>query len=75
MCDELGARERNLFVVKRSRTAQFLAAVARCSERKAYEVGSFDGDGNELALYQIQPSPASSGVVSSAAGVVQEQSR
>jgi 4-amino-4-deoxy-L-arabinose transferase len=58
LCDELGVRERNLFVVKRSRTVPFLAAVARCSERQAYEVGSFDGDGNELVLYQIRPAGA-----------------
>jgi 4-amino-4-deoxy-L-arabinose transferase len=58
LCHELGARERNLFVVKRSRTAPFVAAVARCSERTALEVGSFEGDGNELVLYLIRPAGA-----------------
>jgi 4-amino-4-deoxy-L-arabinose transferase-like glycosyltransferase len=58
LCQELGARQRNLFVVKRSRTAPFLAVVARCTERTAREVGSFEGDGNELALYLIQPAGA-----------------
>jgi 4-amino-4-deoxy-L-arabinose transferase len=55
LCEELGTRERNLFVVKRRRTAPFLAAVARCSERTASEVGRFEADGNELALYLILP--------------------
>jgi 4-amino-4-deoxy-L-arabinose transferase-like glycosyltransferase len=58
LCEELGTRERNLFAVKRSRTAPFLAAVARCSERTVSEVGRFEGDGNELALYLIQPAGA-----------------
>jgi 4-amino-4-deoxy-L-arabinose transferase len=75
LCQELGARERNLFVVKRSRTAPFLGAVARCSERTAYEVGSFEGDGNELVLYQFRPSSAPGGVVSGAADGLQEQSQ
>jgi 4-amino-4-deoxy-L-arabinose transferase len=73
LCDELGARERNLFVVKRSRAAPFLATVARCSERTAREVGSFEGDGNELVLYQIRPGPASSGVVSIASDGLEER--
>jgi 4-amino-4-deoxy-L-arabinose transferase len=58
LCHELGTRERNLFVVKRSRAAPFLATVGHCSERTVHEVGSFHGDGNELVLYQVRPAAA-----------------
>jgi hypothetical protein len=54
LCDELAERERNIFVVKRSRSEPFLTAVARCSGLGAIEVGGFFADDNELAIYSIR---------------------
>jgi len=58
LCSELAAREKNLFAVKRSRAAKLLAAVARCSERAASEVGTFHADGNEIVLFATRPRTA-----------------
>jgi 4-amino-4-deoxy-L-arabinose transferase-like glycosyltransferase len=55
LCDELAARERNLFVVKRSRSEPFLGTVARCSGFRAVEVGRFEADDNELVLFAVRP--------------------
>jgi len=55
LCDELAARERDLFVVKRARSGPFLAAVARCGGLATVEVGGFEADDNELALYMVRP--------------------
>jgi 4-amino-4-deoxy-L-arabinose transferase len=54
LCDELAERERNIFVVKRSRSESFLAAVASCGGLAAVEVGEFFADDNELAIYSVR---------------------
>lgn len=58
LCSELAARERNLFVVKRERSEPFLAGAGRCSGFAAVEVGGFDADDDELALFVVRPAPA-----------------
>jgi 4-amino-4-deoxy-L-arabinose transferase-like glycosyltransferase len=55
LCDELAARERNLFIAKRSRSEPFLATVARCSGFEAVEVGRFEADDNELVMFAVRP--------------------
>jgi len=57
LCSELAARERTLFTVKRSRAGLFLEAAARCTDLVAVEVGAFEADDNELALYQMRAAP------------------
>ncbi len=51
LCDELAARERNLFIMKRSRTEPFLATMARCGGLAAIEVGHFEADDNQFVIY------------------------
>jgi 4-amino-4-deoxy-L-arabinose transferase len=55
LCSELAARERTLFAVKRSRTSHFLDGTGRCTDLVAIEVGAFEADDNEIALYQMEP--------------------
>jgi 4-amino-4-deoxy-L-arabinose transferase-like glycosyltransferase len=55
LCSELGTREKNVFAVKRSRSARFLAAVGRCSELTPVEVARFQADDNEIVLYTVRP--------------------
>jgi hypothetical protein len=51
LCEELAARERNLFIMKRSRAEPFLATMARCGGLAAIEVGQFQADDNEFLIY------------------------
>jgi hypothetical protein len=41
--------------VKRSRTSHFLDGTGRCTDLVAIEVGAFEADDNEIALYQMEP--------------------
>ncbi len=55
LCHELSVREKSLFAVKRKGSERFVEISKRCTELAAVEVGSFDADDNEIALYQMQP--------------------
>jgi len=55
LCGELGEREQNVYALKRAREAQFTAAVAACGPYQARQIGSFHGDGHEIALFDVRP--------------------
>jgi len=55
LCDELGAGERNVYALKESRDAKFLAAASRCTELRAEKLGVFEADGNQIAVYRMTP--------------------
>ena len=57
LCSELRSREKSLFVVKRGRAARFAKAVSACVALTPVEVGSFEADDNELALYVVRARP------------------
>jgi 4-amino-4-deoxy-L-arabinose transferase-like glycosyltransferase len=55
LCAELAEREHDLYALKRDRMRKFLDAVAACGQYRTWQVGSFHGDGNEIALFRIEP--------------------
>jgi 4-amino-4-deoxy-L-arabinose transferase-like glycosyltransferase len=57
LCHELSVREQSLFAVKRKSADRFLEVSGRCTELTPVEVGSFDADDNEIALYQMLSPP------------------
>ena len=58
LCTELTEREHDLYALKRSNTERFLGSVSACGPYRAWQVGSFDGDGNEILLFRIEPAGA-----------------
>jgi 4-amino-4-deoxy-L-arabinose transferase len=55
LCTELTEREHDLYALKRSNAERFLGSVTACGPYRAWQVGSFDGDGNEILLFRIEP--------------------
>ena len=55
LCGELLEREHNLYALKAGKMRRFLDAVAACGPYRAWQVGSFHGDGHEIALFRIEP--------------------
>lgn len=58
LCADLGERERSVYAFKRARAAQFTAAIAACGPYRAWQVGSFHGDGNEIVLFKVDSTAA-----------------
>jgi 4-amino-4-deoxy-L-arabinose transferase-like glycosyltransferase len=55
LCHELSMRERSVFAVKRKSAGRFLEVSRGCTELDPVEVGAFEADDNEIALYQMRP--------------------
>ena len=58
LCTEVAERENSLYATKRAGADAFLAAVARCGGPQPVEVGHFEADGREIALYMMRGQPA-----------------
>jgi 4-amino-4-deoxy-L-arabinose transferase len=54
LCSELAARERNLYALKASRAEKFVAGVERCEGLEPVEIGRFEADDNEIALFEVR---------------------
>jgi 4-amino-4-deoxy-L-arabinose transferase-like glycosyltransferase len=53
ICTELTERERRVFAMKESRSAGFLAAIARCDRAAPVLLGTFVADDNRILLYVV----------------------
>jgi hypothetical protein len=54
LCAELAERENNVYALKQSRIAQFLAAASACGGPTPAPIGAFDADDNRIILYRLQ---------------------
>ena len=61
LCDEIRSGERNVYALKQSRTDKFLAGAARCADVRAEEIGTFEADGNRIAVFRIVAAPPGPG--------------
>ena len=59
LCAELAERENNVYALKETRSARFLAAVPQCGMPVPVPLGAFEADGNRIVLYVV-PGDASS---------------
>ena len=53
VCQEIAERERNVYALKRSRAAEFVATVRAGGNLAAREVGVFEADDNKFALFIV----------------------
>jgi len=60
LCEEIAEHENNIYALKESRAPAFVESVADCAAARADRIGSFDGDGNRIALFVIR-APGSQG--------------
>jgi len=57
LCSELGRERRTLFAMKQNKVGRFLDGVVKCGGGQPRELGHFNADGNQIALYEV-PKPA-----------------
>jgi 4-amino-4-deoxy-L-arabinose transferase-like glycosyltransferase len=59
LCSEIRSNERNVYALKQSRSAKFLAAAEACAPDRIEEIGRFEADGNQIAVYKVilEPGP------------------
>jgi 4-amino-4-deoxy-L-arabinose transferase len=53
LCSELARPRRTLYAMKQNKVERFLAGVTKCGGATPREVGHFNADGNEIALYAV----------------------
>ena len=54
LCSELASRERNVYALKQGKAGGFVDAVARCEGMTVVEIGHFDADDNQIALFEVR---------------------
>jgi 4-amino-4-deoxy-L-arabinose transferase len=55
LCEEIESGERNAYALKESRSDKFLGGIARCAQVRAEKIGTFEADGNRIAVYRVLP--------------------
>ncbi|HSQ69730.1 MAG TPA: hypothetical protein VLM41_06560, partial [Steroidobacteraceae bacterium] len=56
LCPEIDAREKNVYAMKVSREQRFVDSVDRCGRFSIERLGTFFGDGNDIAMFRIRSS-------------------
>jgi len=59
LCEEIRTNERNVYALKESRSARFLAAAETCAPDRIDKIGTFEADGNRIAIYKVTLVPES----------------
>ena len=55
LCEELAAREKNIYALKAHHEQMFVEAVANCGSFEVDRLGEFFADDNDIALFRIRP--------------------
>ena len=54
LCQEIAEREKNVYAVKETRSAQFQAGLEQCRAGTAERIGQFEADDNVIVLYVLR---------------------